>query len=104
MFKIVSMWSLPAGMSGQEFEHWYATKHVVDAQRIPGLKRYTINRVVPDENGSSRYYRIAELGFESREAARAAFASPEWKYAYADAKPYIGDFIRLFCDSTDIIR
>ena len=38
------------------------------------------------------------------EAARSAFESEEWKYAFADAKPYIGDFMRFYFDSQDIVR
>lgn len=104
MIKVVSIWALPAGMGEDEFEAWYTGKHVGDARRIPGLRRYTINRVIQEERANSRFYRMAELSFDSTEAARAAFASPEWKAAFADAKPYIGDFMRFFFDSQDIVQ
>ncbi|HYF18083.1 MAG TPA: EthD family reductase [Ramlibacter sp.] len=104
MIKVVSIWQLPPGMAEDEFERWYVGKHVPDAQKIPGLRRYTINRVIPEERASSRFYRMAELSFDSIEAARSAFESAEWKYAFADAKPYIGDFMRFYFDSQDIVR
>ncbi len=104
MIKVVSIWQLPADMAEDEFERWYIAKHVHDAQKIPGLRRYTINRVIPEERGSSRFYRMAELSFDTIEAAREAFVSPEWNYAFADAKPYIGDFMRFYFDSQDIVR
>jgi len=104
MIKVVSIWALPAGLSESDFESWYIDKHVPDAQRIPGLRRYTINRVIPEERANSRFYRMAELSFDSIEIARAAFESDEWKYAFADAKAYIGDFMRFYFDSTDIVR
>ena len=47
---------------------------------------------------------MAELSFDTEEAARAAFDSPQWRYAFADAKKYIGDFMRFYFDSTDILR
>lgn len=104
MIKVVSIWQLPPGMGEDEFEQWYVGKHVPDAQKIPGLRRYTINRVIPEERAASRFYRMAELSFDTVEAARAAFVSQEWKYAFADAKPFIGDFMRFFFDSQDIVR
>jgi uncharacterized protein (TIGR02118 family) len=104
MIKVVSIWALPPDLSEEAFEAWYVGKHIDDAKRIPGLKRYTVNRVILEERANSRFYRMAELGFESLPAARAAFESPEWKDAFADAKDYIGDFMRIYFDSTDIVR
>ncbi|NML45718.1 EthD family reductase [Ramlibacter sp. G-1-2-2] len=104
MIKVVSLWALPAGMSEDEFESWYVGKHIGDAQKIPGLRRYTVNRVVPEERANTRFYRMAELGFDTMDAARAAFESEEWRYAFADAKRYIGEFMRFYFDSTDIKR
>ncbi len=104
MIKVVSIWALPAGMLEEEFEAWYIDQHVNDAQKIPGLRRYTINRVVPEERANSKFYRMAELSFDTLEAARAAFESAEWRYAFADAKKYVGEFMRFYFDSKDIVR
>jgi uncharacterized protein (TIGR02118 family) len=104
MIKVVSIWALPEGMGEAEFEDWYIGKHVADAQKIPGLRRYSINRVIPEERANSRFYRMAELSFDTVESARAAFESPEWKYAFADAKKYVGEFMRFYFDSKDIVR
>ena len=80
MLKVVSMWKLPEGMSEQEFEKWYREKHIGDAKKISGLRRYTVNRVAPSERAAAPYYRMAELSFDNIEAAKAAFESPQWKY------------------------
>jgi len=104
MIKVISIWALPAGMGEDEFEAWYVGTHIGDAQKIPGLRRYTVNRVIPAERANSRFYRMAELSFDTEEVARAAFDSPQWRYAFADAKKYIGDFMRFYFDSTDILR
>lgn len=104
MIKVVSLWALPPGLSEDEFESWYVARHIPDAQKIPGLRRYTVNRVVPEERANTRFYRMAELSFDSMADARAAFESAEWRYAFADAKRYIGEFMRFYFDSTDIVR
>jgi uncharacterized protein (TIGR02118 family) len=73
-----------------------------DAQRIPGLVGYTVNRVSDSARDGSPYYRMAELCFASREGFEKAFASPEWKHAFADAQGYVADHIRLQFESTDV--
>lgn len=102
MIKVVSMWKLPEGLSEQDFEAWYRNKHIDDAKKIPGLRRYTINRVVPSERANAPYYRMAELSFDSVEAAKAAFASPEWKYALADAIDKLASPARMFLETEEI--
>lgn len=104
MIKVVSIWALPPGMSEEDFEAWYVGTHIDDARKIPGLRRYTVNRVIQAERANSRFYRMAELSFDSVEASRAAFESAEWRRAFADAKKYIGDFMRFYFDSTDIVK
>ena len=102
MLKVVSMWKLPDGMSEQSFEDWYRSKHIGDAKRIPGLRRYTVNRVAESERANAPYYRMAELSFDSLAAAKAAFDSPEWKHAFADAKDKLAAPIRLFLESEEV--
>ena len=96
MIKVISLWTLPAELTEDEFETWYREKHIGDAKRIRGLREYTINKVVNEEKANSPYYRMAELSFDNLAAAREAFASNEWKDAYADAKDKLGSPIRLF--------
>ncbi len=45
---------------------------------------------------------MAELSFDNIEAAKAAFESPQWKYAYADAKDKLAAPIRLFLESEEV--
>ena len=103
MFKFVAMWNIRPGISETEFEDWYTERHMGDAQRIPGLVRYTVNRVSDAAREGSRYYRMAELCFASHESFENAFGSPEWKHAFADAQGYITDHLRLQFDSTDVL-
>lgn len=102
MIKVVSMWKLPDGLSEKEFEDWYVKKHIGDAKKIPGLRKYTVNRVIESERANAPYYRMAELCFDTVEAARAAFESPEWKYALADAQGKLAAPMRLYLESDDV--
>jgi uncharacterized protein (TIGR02118 family) len=102
MLKFVALWNVKSGISETEFEHWYRTNHIPDAKRIPSLRKYTVNRVTESGRAASRYYRMAELSFDSHEAVQAAMSSPEWQHAFKDAQGFIADHMRLQFDSEEI--
>jgi len=102
MVKVVALWNIREEISEKEFEKWYEEKHIPDAKKIPGLKKYTVNRVVFKHRNSSVYYRMAELCFDSMERVEEALESREWTYAFADAKDKIADHIRLFFETKEI--
>lgn len=102
MIKVAALWNIPKTMSEQEFEKWYEEKHIPDAKKIPGLRKYMVNRVVSRHRNSSKYYRMAELCFDSMEAVEQALDSAEWKHAFADAKDKITDHIRLYFETKNI--
>ncbi len=43
---------------------------------MPGLKKYTVNRVVATPRGEPAYYQIVELEFETMDALKNALESP----------------------------
>ena len=100
--KFVALWNLPEGASEAEFERWYREVHIPDAKRIPGLRRYTVNRACAQTRPTSAFYRMAELSFDSYEAAQQALASPEWKHALSDASGRLTGHLRIFFDSEEI--
>lgn len=103
MVKVVALWNIPKEMKEEEFENWYQQKHIQDAKNIPGLRKYQVNKVVQRYQSSSKYYRMAELCFDSIDAAEKALESPEWQYAFKDAKGKIADHVRLFFDTREVI-
>jgi uncharacterized protein (TIGR02118 family) len=102
MLKFVALWNLAPDVSEAEFERWYRDTHIADARRIPGLRRYTVNRAARPGDAATRYYRMAELSFDSYDAAQVALASPEWQHAFRDASGRIADHLRLFFCTEDI--
>jgi uncharacterized protein (TIGR02118 family) len=102
VLKFVALWNIAPGRSVEDFESWYTQVHMPDAKRIPGLRRYTTNRVARAEASGSRYYRMAELSFDSYEAAQAALHSPEWRHAFDDARGWIVDHLRLWLESEEV--
>jgi uncharacterized protein (TIGR02118 family) len=103
MLKIVALFNPADGVSIEAFEDWYLNKHVVDARKIPNLRRYTIHRVHSSVQERSAHFRLAELEFDDLPSAERSLASPEYQYALRDAKSYIKDHIRYIFESTEVI-
>ena len=82
------------------FEDYYATTHLPIAATLPDLRRTELSRVVGGPGGEpSRYYRTADLYFDSPEAVQAAFASPEGQAVVADLPNFAtGGVEVVICD------
>ena len=71
------------------FDRHYQETHAKLAQKIPGLKGFTINKSAslnPQE--PSPYYLIADLYFENMAALQAALQSPEGQAAAGDLQSF----------------
>jgi uncharacterized protein (TIGR02118 family) len=86
---------LPDGGAG--FDGHYFGSHVPLVDRVPGLLRTELAKVQRTVVGGPEYYLIAELYFESREAMKAAFGSPEWAASAANLQEWGGmDLVTMF--------
>jgi uncharacterized protein (TIGR02118 family) len=99
VIKYVALYRTPD--NPQDFERKYFESHKPLIDRVPGLVRQEIARVartfVPGFFGESEPYLIAELYFESKEAMKAGFASPEWQAAGANLTEIGGmDLVAMF--------
>jgi len=84
--KYIALYRKPADPSA--FDEGYFGQHVPLVMKTPGLVRAEVAKVarvfVPGFLGDTEPYLIAELYFESKEAAKAAFATPEWQASGAN--------------------
>jgi uncharacterized protein (TIGR02118 family) len=72
------------------FERHYLGTHVRLGDKVPGLKRGELARVVATMDGSPPpFYRVTDVYFDSREQMRASFASPEGQALTADAANFV---------------
>jgi uncharacterized protein (TIGR02118 family) len=81
--RFLALYEKPA--DPEEFERHYRDVHIPLAQRLPGLRRYTLGRNIAAVRGGTPYYLVAELEWATMDALRAAFASPEGQATAADA-------------------
>jgi uncharacterized protein (TIGR02118 family) len=82
MMRFLVLYDTPA--HPEAFDQHYRDVHIPLAKALPGLRRYTLGRPAAAVRGEGPYYLVAELDFDSSEALRAAFDSPEGRAAAAD--------------------
>jgi uncharacterized protein (TIGR02118 family) len=80
-----------------EFERHYFGTHVPLIEKTPGLLENKVHRVTRQFVGEPGYFLLAELVFESPEAMKAAFKTPEWAAGGADLASWGGmDLVTMF--------
>jgi uncharacterized protein (TIGR02118 family) len=85
MLKFIVVLHRKREMAPEQFRTYFVEVHQVLAQRIPGLRRYKQNFVLPDAKRERPAWDcVVELYFDNREAMEAAWASPEGQAATAD--------------------
>ena len=86
MIKYVALYKQP--VDPEAFEKAYFEQHKPLIDKVPGLVRQEIGKVtrtfVPNYLEGNEPYLIAELYFESKDAMKTAFATPEWQAAGAN--------------------
>lgn len=86
MIKYVALYRKPADPEGFDQKYFESHKPLID--KVPGLVRQEIAKVartfVPGFLGENEPYLIAELYFESKDAMKAAFQTPEWQASGAN--------------------
>lgn len=74
MAKIIVLFGKPKDPEAFDKEYWEG--HVPIAKQMPGLKKYTVNKVVSAPRGEPAYYMMVELEFESMDALKKSLEAP----------------------------
>ncbi|HWM06956.1 MAG TPA: EthD family reductase [Actinophytocola sp.] len=86
MIKYIALYKPP--VDPEAFDKAYFSSHKPLIDKVPGLVRQEIAKVqrvfVPGMLGETEPYLVAELYFESKDAMKTAFASPEWQASGAN--------------------
>ncbi len=91
------------GMTHEQFvNHWMGT-HAVLCQKLPKLRRYSVNLVDRKRFPKFDYDGFSELWFDSEAALVAAFASPEGKTLLADLPNFTGQIDPIISVETQIL-
>lgn len=79
MVKLIALYKKPENTS--EFDKLYFEEHLPLANKMPGLKKAEVSKILGTPQGESEYYLIAELYFDDMDALKAAMSSEEGKAA-----------------------
>jgi uncharacterized protein (TIGR02118 family) len=79
------------GMALNEFRRYWIEVHGSLGSKLPGLRRYVQSHLIDEAYlyAEPRYDGVAQLWFESADAMRAAFESPQGKALAADGPEFI---------------
>ena len=102
MVKLVAMFNLPEGTDEAQFEKYFVKTHAPQAARIPGLRRYTIGKVVGPPSEKPAWYRVNELWFDSMKAAMKSLNSREAIDCTNDLMPRVKDFTPVFVKDQEV--
>lgn len=86
-------------MSREDFRRWWLQEHAPLARTLPGVRRIRFN--VLDEGAP--FDGIAELWFDSAEAADAAYATDIGKAVAADSLAHVASRVRMLADEHEIL-
>ena len=89
MLKFIVILYRKPGWTREQFREYFISIHQALAQKIPGLRRYKQNFVLPDPNREPPPWDcVVELYFDDWDAMEAAWATPEGKASTADLEVF----------------
>ena len=98
MVKLVALYKKPADVAA--FEKHYQEIHTPLAKKMPGLRKLEVCRFTGAPGGEPKFYMMAELYFDTKDAMLSALGSPEGKAAAKDVMSFAGDLIHMmFADA-----
>jgi uncharacterized protein (TIGR02118 family) len=86
MIKLVYCVTKKAGMTDEEFFHYWKNIHGPIGARIPGLRKLVQSHrvTIPGDQRKADYDGVVELWFDNAHSLLAARESPEWKASSND--------------------
>lgn len=93
MVKLVALYRHPDDRA--DFDRRYFEEHLPLANRMPGLRRVEISRVVGAPAGDPPYYLMAELYFDDRAALDAAMVSEAGRAAARNLMGFAGPLVQF---------
>lgn len=99
MTKFIALYKKPADV--EAFETHYREIHTPLVRKMPGLKKLEVSHFTGSPAGEPKFYMMAELYFEDKEAMMASLNSPEGKAAAKDVMGFAGDIVHMMFAKVD---
>lgn len=75
--KIIVLFGKPT--DPQLFDKQYWDEHVPIAKKMPGLRKYTVHKIVSAPRGEPAFYQVVELEFDNMDSLKNAISSQAGK-------------------------
>ena len=99
MVKLVALYRKPNDVGA--FEAHDKEIHAPLVRRIPGLRRLEVSRFTGSPVGEPKFYLMAEMYFDTKDAMMAALGSDEGKAAAKDVMSFAGDILHMMFADVD---
>ena len=100
--KIIVLFGKPT--DPQLFDKKYWEEHIPMAKQMPGLRKYSIHKVIPPPKGEPAFYQIVELEFDDMPSLKSATASQAGKDSTRHgAQIATGGMTILFAESKEAV-
>lgn len=97
MYRVTIVYNNPADTAA--FDDHYENKHLALVKKIPNVQRFASGKCESLDGNPPAAYALAQLYFENRDAAGAAFGSAEGQAAASDVANFAsGGMSLLFSD------
>lgn len=88
----------------QEFDELYWKEHVPMARKMPGLKKYTVHKVVSPPGREPAFYQVVEMEFDTMDQLKKATKSQESQESTRHAsKIATGGMTFLYTESKEAV-
>ena len=100
--KIIVLFGKPT--DPELFDKQYWEEHVPIAKQMPGLRKYTVQKILPPPKGEAAFYQIVELEFDNMQTLKTATASqPGRESTRHGAQIATGGMTIMFAESKDAV-
>lgn len=99
MVKLIALYKKPGDVVA--FEKHYREIHTPLAKKMPGLKKLEISHVTGSPGGEAKFYQVAEMYFDNKDAMMTALGSAEGRAAAKDVMGFAGDLIHMMFAEVD---
>ena len=103
MFKLIILLKKKTGLTDEQFATYWLETHALLAKKMPGLRRYVVNVVMPPPNRGPDYNGVVELWFDNVDDMKKAFSSPEGRATQKDTGTFTPGLATMYIDEHSIM-
>ena len=93
MVKLIALYKIPENK--EEFDNHYFNVHAPITEKIPGLRKMEVTKIVGSPMGKTEYHLLCEMYYDSHEALKAAMKTEEAKASGKDLMGFAAELVTL---------